>query len=749
MSLKKILRSSFPFLIFIFVFFGVFAFLNLRDMSLGSAVSLDNFNPGNIITDYVMSKYDSMTEKEIQAFLDEKGNCNDTRTYLADYYTKVSYHIENGHFVCLADETFGDGTDYGEDAEDGDSAAHIIYEAAHDYKINPQVLIVLLQKEQGLITDSWPNSVQYRSATGYGCPDTAACSTKYYGFKNQVRNAANLFRTVLDGGWTNYPLGNNYIQYNPDSSCGGSTVYIENLATSSLYRYTPYQPNASSLAAGYGTGNSCGAYGNRNFYLYFNDWFGSSTEFVELPVEAETNFEQPILDGEYQIVSKAYPDKAIDIRGGIKDGMTSAETIIFSKKTDYSNAKNQIFNFSYDSKTGYYNIDNIYSDLSFDVKGNSIKNSTPIIMWRHNSGCNQQWLLERDNDGYYSIISRCSSKVLDATSNNALIIFARHDGNNQKWQLVPVQSSDDKIENGVYQITSDDKALDISGGVTAETTSGDVVLFSKKPEDSASIANQLFEITYNSKEASYEIKNPTPNLLLKEKRNVVVSKSTNSCDEQWIIKKREDSGYNIISRCSGKGLTVSSDIIGSSKAITTSYTPEESWKFTKHMIAPAEEEPPVEPEEESSEIDLDVDYQLISSSGDKALDISGGVTAETKRGNVVAFRKKETGLENQTIRFEYDAEKDEYLIYNPTSNLYLDVAGASKEEDASVIFFPKNGNCNQRWKIKKSGDTYKISSVCSNKNLAISETTKIGSAYSLAIFSDGSSSSELWSLKEL
>ncbi|MBQ3320879.1 S-layer homology domain-containing protein, partial [Candidatus Saccharibacteria bacterium] len=86
-----------------------------------------------------------------------------------------------------------------------------------------------------------------------------------------------------------------YIQYNPDSSCGGSTVYIENLATSSLYRYTPYQPNASSLAAGYGTGNSCSAYGNRNFYLYFNDWFGDSTEegcerFCDMP-EDETGKE--------------------------------------------------------------------------------------------------------------------------------------------------------------------------------------------------------------------------------------------------------------------------------------------------------------------------------------------------------------------------------------------------------------------------------------------------------------------------
>ncbi|HPF31067.1 MAG TPA: hypothetical protein PLO25_02040, partial [Candidatus Saccharibacteria bacterium] len=32
-------------------------------------------------------------------------------------------------------------------------------------------------------------------------------------------------------------------------------------------------PNQATLDAGYGSAY-CGAYGNRNFYLYFTDWFG-------------------------------------------------------------------------------------------------------------------------------------------------------------------------------------------------------------------------------------------------------------------------------------------------------------------------------------------------------------------------------------------------------------------------------------------------------------------------------------------
>ncbi len=282
----------------VFVATFSFAFLNGRFGNTeedAEAASLANFDAGNIISDYVMGNFNSMSESDIQNFLTSKNSCSNTDY---DYYRALSngssyeWHWKDGHFVCLSEEKFGDGEVIGS----GETAAHIIYQAAQDYKINPQVLIVLLQKETGLITDPIPNNGDYRKATGYGCPDTAACSSKYYGFKNQVRHAAALFRDVLDGGWTNYPLGNTYIQYNPNSSCGGSTVNIQNLATSALYRYTPYQPNAGALEAGYGTAY-CGSYGNRNFYLYFNDWFGNSMSngFIKLdtPRYFEITEDQP------------------------------------------------------------------------------------------------------------------------------------------------------------------------------------------------------------------------------------------------------------------------------------------------------------------------------------------------------------------------------------------------------------------------------------------------------------------------
>ena len=280
MRVRRRDRRGWYLVIAVFVGVALFTFLHnsaRNDEVTVEAASLADFDPGYIISDYQMGRYDAMSEAEIQAFLTSKNACKNTNynQYLSlSANSAAKWHFENGHFVCLSEELFGDGEVIGS----GETAAHIIWQAAQDYKINPQALLVLLQKETSLITDTIPNNYDYRKATGYGCPDTAPCSAEYYGFKNQVRKAAALFRQVLDGGWTNYPLGNNYVQYNPAAACGGSVVNIRSLATSALYRYTPYQPNAAAITAGYGYGDTCSAYGNRNFYLYFEDWFGGAKE---------------------------------------------------------------------------------------------------------------------------------------------------------------------------------------------------------------------------------------------------------------------------------------------------------------------------------------------------------------------------------------------------------------------------------------------------------------------------------------
>ena len=230
------------------------------------AADATKFNPGNIIDDAVFYDYTTMTASDIQNFLNSKvSKCESGYTCLKDYSSDT---------VAKSADAYCSGYN----ASSSQTAAQIIYGVAQSCKINPQALLVILQKEMGLVTHTGPGSWRYKTAMGMGCPDTAACDSQYYGLFNQLYGAARQYRIYqAKPSSYNYVAGrNNTILWSPTSSCGSSTVYIENQATAGLYNYTPYRPNQAALNAGYGTGDSCSAYGNRNFYLYFTDWFGST-----------------------------------------------------------------------------------------------------------------------------------------------------------------------------------------------------------------------------------------------------------------------------------------------------------------------------------------------------------------------------------------------------------------------------------------------------------------------------------------
>ena len=136
-----------------------------------------------------------------------------------------------------------------------ESASTIIDRVARSCGISQKSLLVLLQKEQGLITSTAPSAWNYSAATGQGCPDTAPCDASTSGFFYQVYYAARQFEIyrLSPTSW-GYQAGRyNNILYNPNGNCGTQRVYIENQATAGLYIYTPYVPNQAALNNLYGT----------------------------------------------------------------------------------------------------------------------------------------------------------------------------------------------------------------------------------------------------------------------------------------------------------------------------------------------------------------------------------------------------------------------------------------------------------------------------------------------------------------
>ena len=150
-------------------------------------------------------------------------------------------------------------------------ASDIIYDAAVAAAINPKYLLVLLQKEQSLVSDSTPSEGQLFWATGYGACDSRdkndpAVKAKG-GFVNQVKAGAARITTTY---FPQIDANGHYLGWGPGIAktinCISSdqkffatnkpvTITPQNKATAAMYIYTPHLN------------------GNYNVWRLWNSWF--------------------------------------------------------------------------------------------------------------------------------------------------------------------------------------------------------------------------------------------------------------------------------------------------------------------------------------------------------------------------------------------------------------------------------------------------------------------------------------------
>lgn len=137
--------------------------------------------------------------------------------------------------------------------------AEIIWRVATSYKINPQYLLALMQKEQSLVEDPNPTQRQFDWATGFGVCDSCSkddpAIQDYKGFANQLEYAAKQHRErylmqILSKGST-------LSGYAPGKLATIDTLPIRptNNATAMLYTYTPH------------------IHGNLNLWHIWQRWF--------------------------------------------------------------------------------------------------------------------------------------------------------------------------------------------------------------------------------------------------------------------------------------------------------------------------------------------------------------------------------------------------------------------------------------------------------------------------------------------
>ena len=230
----------------------------------------DRWDAGNIISDANFYDGGGMSVSEIRSFLESMAPS--TCPSIASTATPCLVDARDDIRSRSADAACGSIA-----ADANEPVERVIAVVAKACNISPQVLLVTLQKEQALVTSADPSDWAYDHAMGWGCPDSAPCETTYNGLFNQLYMGAKQFQNYrIYSSSFSYRKGQTAsIAFSPDSSCGSTSVTIENWATAALYNYTPYTPNQGALDNYPGTA-PCGSYGNRNFWANYNSWFGSS-----------------------------------------------------------------------------------------------------------------------------------------------------------------------------------------------------------------------------------------------------------------------------------------------------------------------------------------------------------------------------------------------------------------------------------------------------------------------------------------
>ena len=204
------------------------------------------FEPDHVISNDNLRAKDSMSERDIQAFLD----------------------VLPGPLKSL------DTSDY---AGHKKPAARIISEACAAWQVSPKVMLTMLQKEQSLLTRTWMTKSTLTRAIGAGCPDGK--TNRFPGFGKQMWNGARLLDGYGEGkNGSTIPLYHKGIAVRDIYRKPKVTLYPKNLATYKLYVYNP------SIGADKPYGNLSGqaCTGNANFWRIYRMYFGSTFGYPQL-----------------------------------------------------------------------------------------------------------------------------------------------------------------------------------------------------------------------------------------------------------------------------------------------------------------------------------------------------------------------------------------------------------------------------------------------------------------------------------
>lgn len=368
--------------------------------------------------------------------------------------------------------------------------------------------------------------------------------------------------------------------------------------------------------------------------------------------------QRTVPDGTYVVSTGLDRGKVLDVSGGsVSD---SARIQIY--ESNMTNA--QAFRFTFDEKTGYYEIANVGSGKVLDAAGGSSADGTRVQQYSSNGTMAQRWSVVADGDGYRVCSALDDSKVLDvkwASSANGtdVQLYGANGSAAQRFYLSstehePVSPCEDLGLDGWYEIVpseSDALCVDISGA--SKSDGAKVQLYSRNQT-----LAQLFKFEYSdgyyrlislNSEKAIGVKNGS----IVPGSAVVQSSKQEDGSQQFSVKANPDGTYTFI--CVANALSLSCSSLGSEASIVGQ--PSDSGYCTFRL------------------------------------------------------EKPEYVVPEGLVKISSSLDTDKVL----------DVANASESDGANVQLYSSNSTFAQKWMcthVEGRANVYRFESLCSGKNMA-------------------------------
>lgn len=426
---------------------------------------------------------------------------------------------------------------------------------------------------------------------------------------------------------------------------------------------------------------------------------------------------EEIVDGSFVLVAGSQSSNmAVNISGGSRaDG---ANVQIFAN----TKAGSQRF-YLKANREGFYSIASIGSGKVLDVQDGNLVPYTNVQQLSENGSFSQQWALHRNADGSYSLISRCNGLALDIkggslTNGANLQMNVLNGGASQKFWFVSVPM----IDEGIYSINpfGGNKVLDVVNGSNQDGAT-------TRTWDSNGTLGQRFQLAYDPFTGTYRIRTAASGGWLTQQSDGTVKQQGNSktpadSKNQWKAVWN-GSYFSLMNVGSGlvMGINGSTAVNGSILRVSTANS-----SVGQHFFFDA------------ARLLSDGFYEF-HNNGYSGLNLDVRDSSKENGANIQVYKD----VSSTAQKFKLISNGDYYVIKSLCSGKVLDVAGGSKANGANVYQWDLNNSKSQLWepRIADGGGVYLI-----NVNSGHALTAEGNANVDQRTF-DSSKSSQSWILE--